>query len=113
MRRYPGDSGSGYTLVTLPDGSKTGSVVEFMRSIANEAQFTWEVVPLRQESRSRYSSSFTACVHQVTETNVQSLRAPPPLLQRTHRYQVALNESDLCIANFWLTTERMLIRKPA
>ena len=23
---YPGDSGSGYTLKTLPDGSKTGSV---------------------------------------------------------------------------------------
>eukprot|EP01043_Picozoa_sp_COSAG02_P035372 COSAG02_NODE_2529_length_8602_cov_20.688463_3_plen_104_part_00 len=24
---YPGDSGSGYTLKTLPDGTKTGSVV--------------------------------------------------------------------------------------
>ena len=83
---YPSDSGSGYTLVTLPGGSRTGSMVEFMRSIAAEARFTWQEVALRDESSSRYSSSFTACVH-----------------------QVALNETDLCIANFWVTTERMLI----
>jgi hypothetical protein len=52
-------------LLTLPDGSKAGSVVDFMREIAREAQFTWEVVPILDESRSLYSSSFTACVHQV------------------------------------------------
>ena len=85
---YPGDSGSGYSelyecsscllilliaevpvavaaLLTLPDESKAGSVVDFMREIAREAQFTWEVVPILDESRSLYSSSFTACVHQV------------------------------------------------
>ena len=27
---YPADSGSGYTIVTLADGSKDGSVVEFI-----------------------------------------------------------------------------------
>jgi hypothetical protein len=81
---YPGDSGTGYTLKTLADGSKAGSMVEFMRAIAAEAQFTWEIVPLSDVSRSRYSSSFTACVH-----------------------QVALNETDLCIANFWCAENRI------
>ena len=28
---YPGDSGSGYTILTTPDGKKAGSVVEFAR----------------------------------------------------------------------------------
>jgi hypothetical protein len=83
---YPGDSGSGYTLKTLSDGTKTGSMVEFMRTVAAEAQFTWEEVPLQEASRSRYSSSFTACVH-----------------------QVALNETDMCIGNFWVTPERTLL----
>ena len=36
---YPGDSGSGYTLLTNADGSKSGSVVQFMRSIAKDAGF--------------------------------------------------------------------------
>ena len=76
---YPGDSGSGYTLVTLPDGTKTGSMVEFMRSIAARASFTWEVVPLL-EAVAPLLFVLTACVH-----------------------QVALNETDLCIANFWVT----------
>jgi hypothetical protein len=84
---YPGDSGSGYTLKTLPDGSKTGSVVEFVRSIAEEVGFTWEVVPVGADSRELYSSSFTACVH-----------------------SVAVGATDLCIGNFWLTSQRMLIQ---
>eukprot|EP01047_Picozoa_sp_COSAG01_P047214 COSAG01_NODE_4491_length_4978_cov_17.492109_1_plen_836_part_10 len=81
----PGDSGSGYTLTTLPDGTRAGSVVSFMKSVAQEASFTWEIVPIG-DSRSLFSSSFTACVH-----------------------AVALGATDLCIGNFWLTTQRMLI----
>eukprot|EP01047_Picozoa_sp_COSAG01_P034158 COSAG01_NODE_2552_length_7463_cov_644.066947_2_plen_1015_part_00 len=82
----PGNSGSGYTLTTLPDGTRSGSVVNFMKSIAQDAGFTWEVVPIGSDSRSLFSSSFTACVH-----------------------AVALGVTDMCIGNFWLTTQRMLI----
>ena len=82
----PGDSGSGYTLTTLPDGTRSGSVVDFMKSIAQDAGFTWETVPIGEDSRRLFSSSFTACVH-----------------------AVALGATDLCIGNFWLTSQRMLI----
>lgn len=80
---YPSDSGSGYTLVTTADGRRLGAD---WAQIAREAQFTWEIAPLHEESRSMFASSFTACVH-----------------------QVALGEADLCIANFWMTSARMLI----
>ena len=73
-----------------PANVKTGSVVEFMKSIANEVGFTWEVVPVTTASKDRFTSSFTACVH-----------------------SVALNETDLCLGNFWLTGERMLIHRKA
>ena len=62
---YPDDSGSGYTLLTKADGTKTGSVVEFMRSIARDVGFTWEIVPVGEDSKALFSSSFTACVHSV------------------------------------------------
>ena len=78
---YPGDSSSGYTLLTDANGVKQGSVVEFMRSIAQEAQFTWDIVPVGNDSKAfSPSSSFTACV-----------------------YSVALNETDMCIGNFWVS----------
>lgn len=40
---YPGDSSTGYTLFSVPGGSKDGSFVQFMRDIAAEAEFTWEL----------------------------------------------------------------------
>lgn len=75
---FPGDSGSGYTLLTKDDGSKDGSVVQFMKDLKEETGFDWTIHEVTDTSRSRYSSSFTACVH-----------------------EVALGETDLCIGNFW------------
>jgi hypothetical protein len=83
---YPGDSSSGYTIVTGADGSKDGSVVAFVEQIAREVGFSTEVRPVSAASRSRFASSFTACVH-----------------------EVALNATDLCVGNFWVTTERLLL----
>jgi len=99
----PGDSGSGYTLLTeeattgrpcksewqgepvwsaqgyaskaecmwdfnhdtQSGNSKEGSMVEFMRSIRADAEFTWERVEVSQDSKELFDSSFTACVHAV------------------------------------------------
>jgi hypothetical protein len=87
---YPGDSGTGYTLLTHKDGEKKGqkdgSFVQFARQMALDAGFTWEVRNVSKASKSRYSSSFTACVH-----------------------DIALGETDLCIGNFWTTPERLLL----
>lgn len=100
----PGDSGSGYTIVTLKDqggalcpkgkctwntatAPRTGSVVEFAREICKEAGIGWKRVPIGKDSLAAGGgSSFTACAH-----------------------MVALNETDLCIGNLWVTTQRMLI----
>lgn len=62
---YPGDSSTGYTLLTEDDGSRGGSVVEFMRGVASDAGFTWEVHEVSPASRARYSSSYSACAHEV------------------------------------------------
>ena len=40
-------------------------MVEFMRSIRADAEFTWERVDVSQDSKELYDSSFTACVHAV------------------------------------------------
>lgn len=83
---FPADSSSGYTIKTTADGKKDGSVVEFMNEIADEVGFILEPHEVSHASRSKFSSSFTACVH-----------------------EVAINETDLCIGNFWVTTERLLL----
>lgn len=62
---YPGDSSTGYTLVTEEDGSRGGSMVQFMRDIAADAGFTWEIHEVSPASRARYSSSYSACTHEV------------------------------------------------
>ena len=89
---YPGDSGSGYTVLTKANGDKAGSVVDFMQQIAREGDFTFEPPPhpsprppaavrraqfftrpgvrarsyerveVGQDSKDLFSSSFTACV---------------------------------------------------
>jgi hypothetical protein len=98
---YPGDSGSGYTVKTVAEGSGwyagegrsvDGSVVAFMHSIAAEVGATLEFHPVSNASRQQVynqlgsTSSYTACVH-----------------------EVALNETDFCIGNFWITNERLLM----
>jgi len=57
---YPGDSGSGYTVLTKANGDKAGSVVDFMQQIAREGDFTYERVEVGQDSKDLFSSSFTA-----------------------------------------------------
>ena len=76
---YPGDSGSGYTVLTKANGDKAGSVVDFMQQIAREGDFTYERVEVGQDSKDLFSSSFTACVH-----------------------AVAINQTDICVGNFWV-----------
>ena len=91
---FPGDSSDGYTLLTDPNDSsnKLGSMRDLMLGadgvdgLADLHNFTWEVRPISDNSLKRYSSSYTACVH-----------------------EVALNETDMCIGAFWTTSERLLL----
>mmetsp|Transcript_24971 Transcript_24971/g.37357 ORF Transcript_24971/g.37357 Transcript_24971/m.37357 type:complete len:603 (+) Transcript_24971:222-2030(+) len=93
---FPGDSSDGYTLLTDPNNSskKMGSMRDLMlgsddghtAGLAKLHNFTWEVKPISNNSLGRYSSSYTACVH-----------------------EVALNETDMCIGAFWTTSERLLL----
>ena len=84
---FPGDDDSGYTILTTPAGQKAGSYVKFMQRLASENSFTFTEQPLSATSRALYPrSSFTACVHEVAIGNV-----------------------DLCVGNFWITTERRLL----
>ena len=53
--------------------------------VAAEMSVTWERVPIGSDSLV-FGSSYTGCVH-----------------------MVALNETDLCIANLWVTSQRLLI----
>eukprot|EP01052_Picozoa_sp_SAG31_P008336 SAG31_NODE_419_length_15872_cov_21.857985_5_plen_279_part_00 len=93
---YPGDSGSGYTLKTVGAGrgwhGKDGSMVAFMHAIAADVGFSLEYHEVSNSSKIQVrerlgsGSSFTRCVH-----------------------EVAINETDLCIGNFWMTNERLLM----
>lgn len=103
---FPGDSSSGYTLVSsasrYPAGLKkgqlklqpgegvqgtnrSGSVVVFLADILEKLKVPWVEVPISQRSRDfSPSSSFTACVH-----------------------DVAIGHVDMCWANFWSTSSRL------
>jgi hypothetical protein len=84
---FPGDDDSGYTLTTSEEGAKVGSYVSFVSRLADHYGFKMTVVPITRTSRELYpKSSFTACVH-----------------------DVAVNQSDFCIGNFWITPERQLL----
>ena len=81
---FPGDDDSGYTILTDSSGYKQGSYVEFMNRLAKEYGFRFVAQEVSSTSKAMFaSSSFTACVH-----------------------DVAINHTDLCIGNFWLTSER-------
>ena len=88
---YPGDSGSGYTLYT-ENGEKKGSMVDFVRKLALDHAFQLVEVEITQDSRNAVrtafssGSSFSACVH-----------------------AVAIGQTDMCIGNFWVTNDRMLM----
>jgi hypothetical protein len=84
---FPGDSGSGFTLTTLAgSGKRGGSVAQFMARMLKDGGTEWREVPISPQSRARFASSYTACVH-----------------------EVAINGTDLCIGNFWVTAERTLL----
>lgn len=84
---YPGDSGSGFTLLTLENGRKAGSVVSFAHDALRSIGAEWEVVTVSNSSSDAFPlSSFTACVH-----------------------EVALNRTDMCIGNFWSTPTRRVM----
>ena len=87
---FPGDSGAGYTLYTIQhgvdEGKKDGSVWGFMAGVLKEGNVSWTPQEISNASRSRFNSSYSACVH-----------------------DVALGELDLCIGPFWMTPERLLM----
>eukprot|EP00937_MAST-01D_sp_MAST-1D-sp2_P004498 g4498.t1 len=87
---FPGDSGNGYAVVTVPkgdpNGRKEGSIVRFIDRILREHKVQWEAWAVSAHSRARYSSSYTACVH-----------------------DVALGRVDVCAGNFWTTSARKLL----
>ena len=62
------------------------STKDLMYSIFEALNITVIVTPVSTKSSTRYSSSYTQCVH-----------------------EVALNETDLCIGAFWTTSERLLL----
>jgi hypothetical protein len=61
---FPGDSGTGYTLVTDPAagivGTKTGSVVAFMQAVAERGNFQWEIQNVTAASKATYPGSVSA-----------------------------------------------------
>jgi hypothetical protein len=120
---FPGDSGSGYTLLTKPDGTKDGSVVQFMKDIKAVTGFSWTIHEVTDTSRTRYSSSFTACVHEValgetdlcvsltparSHSNASHLACVPSSCAFTPRLGARVFTRS-CIGNFWMTNERLLL----
>ena len=88
---YPDDSGSGFTIVTVPTDSgqsvNMGSIPEFVNRIFAEYGITLTVVPISPASKAKFPmSSYT-----------------------THTHEVALNGTYLCIGNFWETPVRTLM----
>lgn len=86
----PGDSGSGYTIVTADPGvagvhgtRRDGSVLQFFANTMTAHGMQWVVAEVSPSSRNFASSSFTACVH-----------------------EVALNLTDVCVGNIWPTAKR-------
>ena len=88
---FPGNSGSGYTITTVPVGvpgvagtRRDGSVVRFWDQLARDYRMTWREVPVSDASKTfSPQSSFTACVH-----------------------ELSLNATDVCVGNFWPTADR-------
>eukprot|EP00403_Amphidinium_massartii_P030779 CAMPEP_0178396624 /NCGR_PEP_ID=MMETSP0689_2-20121128/13823_1 /TAXON_ID=160604 /ORGANISM="Amphidinium massartii, Strain CS-259" /LENGTH=698 /DNA_ID=CAMNT_0020017301 /DNA_START=32 /DNA_END=2126 /DNA_ORIENTATION=+ len=74
-----------YTIVNI-DNHWQGAFVDFTQEIWDTLRVTPQVVQVSDASLSRFSSKFSACVH-----------------------EVALNRTDLCIGNFWDTPQRLLM----
>lgn len=90
----PGDSGNGYSVTTVLNSdtatgtsSRGGSMLRFAARIFREQNVSWVERPISAASLSAYpSSSYTACVH-----------------------DVALGAVDMCVGNFWTTSQRKLL----
>ena len=83
---YPGDSSSKFDLYTNDVGTKDGSTVAFFNSVQEALGYSIEVLNISSDSLERYSSSYTACTH-----------------------DVGLGRLDLCIGGFYDTSERQII----
>ena len=62
---FPGDSSDGYTLTTVSDTERGGSTYDFMELISLKYNITWIQKEISEKSLSKYSSSYTACVHDI------------------------------------------------
>lgn len=80
---YPGSSGT-YTLVNNGNGDVSGSFPDFWDRIISNYSIDIELVNISQQSFEEFPlSSYSACVH-----------------------EVALNNTDICIADHFMTVER-------
>ena len=89
VRSFPGDEG--WLLQTVGENAtgiggtkKDGAIVRFYNDLLTRHRISWYEVPISAASYAfSPESSFTACVH-----------------------EVALNGTDLCLAPFWVTSQR-------
>ena len=62
---FPGDSSALYDLFTNSEGEKDGSSVRFFEDVQSFYNYNVDVVEISNISRQKYSSSYSACVHDV------------------------------------------------
>jgi hypothetical protein len=62
---FPADSSSGFTLTTLPNGKRDGSIARFTARLLKDAGVEWTEVPISRQAKFHHSDSRTACVHEV------------------------------------------------
>ena len=83
----PGSVGTFFSFYDESDNEYRGAVHEFMNGVLDELDVELQVVNLSTQSLERFpTTSFTACVH-----------------------DVALNNTDFCISDFWITPQRRLM----
>ena len=83
---YPSNAFSVWTLNTASNGQRVGSFVDLVNTVLKDYGIEPSITPMSEESLGKFDESWSACVH-----------------------DVALNRTDLCVGNFWATSERRLM----
>jgi hypothetical protein len=86
---FPASPG-GFMHRTVTDSSgravQSGAIPDFVLGVLERAGVAWRVVPLSAAARAAWSNEWNACV-----------------------YEVALNGTDLCLSDFWVTKDREVL----